>query len=142
MGGLDVNTHIGFFEIVPDRSRASLLLLIEEKIAPGNTITLVNSDTWSAYRNAINAIPVIPPFNHLSVNHRENFVDPQTGACTNHIERWWREVKQKMKRMCGMSEEALPGYLDEFLWRQLRGKTPDEAFDNILNDIWEWYPVP
>ena len=36
----------------------------------------------------------------------------------------------------------LSAYMDEFLWRQLRGKILQEAFDNVLIDIWEWYSVP
>jgi hypothetical protein len=28
------------------------------------------------------------------------------------------------------------------MWRQQRGKTAAESFDNILTDIAEWYKVP
>lgn len=111
--------------------------IIEDTILPGSVI---HSDGWRAYQG-IPAIPVIPPYTHHVVNHQVNFVDPLTGATTNHIERWWKECKQKLKRMNGVPRESLPSYLDEFMWRQIRGKKGNEAFDRLLEDISNWYIV-
>ena len=36
-------------------------------------------------------------YQHLTVNHTYNFVDPITGAYTNHIESVWQKAKQKHK---------------------------------------------
>ena len=83
-----------------------------------------------------------PPYTHKTVNHSQNFVDPVSGACINHVECMWKNAKQQFKRMSGTSENLLPSYLEEFMWRQLRGKTAVESFDNILTDIAEWYKVP
>lgn len=136
-GGVDPATNIGFLQIVPDRSANTLLALIEQYIAPGTTI---HSDEWAAY-NGVAAIPVIPPFTHNTVNHQVHFVDPITGATTNHVECYWKNMKKKLKQMSGTTANLLPSHLDEFLWRQVRGRTPDEAFDNIFVDIAEQYPV-
>ena len=117
--------------MVEDRSANSLLPLIEQYIAPG---TEIHSDMWRVY-NGISAIPVIPPFTHRTVNHYENFVDPTTGATTNHVERMWKEVKQKFKKLNGTTASLLPSYMDEFVWRQLRENTFNDAFNNILQEI-------
>lgn len=136
-GGYDTTTGVGFLHIVPDRSANSLLPLIEQYIAPGSTI---HSDQWAAY-NGIAAIPMIPPYVHLTVNHQQNYVDPITGATTNHVECFWKNMKMKLKQMHGTRVELLPSHLDEFMWRQLRGPNGAEAFVNILGDIAEQFPI-
>ncbi|KAL3095349.1 hypothetical protein niasHS_007448 [Heterodera schachtii] len=80
-------------------------------------------------------IPTIPmpPYRHVWVNHTENFIDPATGACTNMVEGFWKNAKQKNKAMSGTSAELLPGYLDEFQWRQFYGKKTAEVFNNGTN---------
>lgn len=95
---------------------------------------------WPAY-NAIGAISVISPYTHLTVNYSQNFVEPITGACTNYVEGFWKNAKQKNKQMCGTSENMLSSYLDEFMWRQVNDKKTIEAFDNILLQISTYYPI-
>ena len=53
----------------------------------------------------------------------------------------WREAKSMLKKINGTSDEMLPRHLDEFMWRQLRGKTGEESFSSILTDISEWFIV-
>ena len=75
---------------------------------------MIHSDQWAGYMHgAIAAIPVIPPYIHQSVNHAQNFVDPLTGAHTNHVENYWKNLKMKFKSMSGTSRELIPGYIDE-----------------------------
>lgn len=56
-------------------------------------------------------------FVHFSVNHSVNFVDPESGAHTQNIERSWREVRSNVPRY-GRSEQHYAGYLCEFLWKR------------------------
>ena len=45
-------------------------------------------------------------------------MDPSSGVHTQAIEGYWLRVKAKLKRMRGTTPEMLPGYLDEFMWRE------------------------
>jgi transposase-like protein len=137
-GGYDRTTKMSFLILVDNRSSNTLLPLIQEFVCPGSEI---HTDCWAAY-NGIRDIQVNPPYSHLRVNHSENFTDPLTGACTNHIEVLWKHAKKKLKMVNGSSENLMPSYLDEFSWRQLRGKKQSDAFNNILVDISLWYVVP
>ena len=76
--------------LVDDCSAATLLPLIQQFIAPGS---IIHSDEWAAYRN-ITQMNMVPPYQHLTVNHLVNFVDSLTGCTTNHIEAMWKNCKQ------------------------------------------------
>ena len=129
---------VGFFFLilVPDRSQETLLPIIRRYIRPG---TLIISDEWRGYLN----IPSIDGGNyyHQTVNHSRNFVDPETRAHTQNVENLWKNLKQKFKRMLGVHGTQLESHIDEFLWRNMFGKTAKEAFDNVLLHISEWYAV-
>ena len=51
------------------------------------SISLLIRDMWAAYNGIQQALPPNQvPYQHLVVNHSQNFVDPVTQACTNHVE--------------------------------------------------------
>jgi transposase-like protein len=58
-----------------------------------------------------------------------------------NVESYWNRVKIKLKKMKGCHSQHLPGYLDEFMWRERYGTTAAEAFENIVRDIAFQYPV-
>lgn len=70
-GGYERETGNIFVVAVPDRTEETLLRLINQWILPGTTIM---SDCWRSY-NCLNS----KGFQHLTVNHSMNFVDPDTG---------------------------------------------------------------
>ena len=125
---------LGFVEVVQTRDAATLLPIIRQHIAPGST---VHSDEWRAY----NCIQSSSGLTHGVVNHSLHFVDPTTGIHTQHVESYWNRIKIKLKRMRGCHSHELPGYLDEFMWRERHGQTSDDAFFNIMRDIAQQYPV-
>ncbi|XP_071575579.1 uncharacterized protein [Temnothorax nylanderi] len=75
--------------------------------------TTIMSDCWRSY-NCLNN----EGFQHLTVNHSMNFVDPDTGAHTQHIERVWREVRANIPRY-GTRTSHLVGYLAEYLFKRV-----------------------
>lgn len=137
-GGIAPSTGRAFLQLVDDRSSDTLLPLIQQYIRPGS---IIQSDEWPSYNGIAMISGIDPPYQHQTVNHSKNFVDPQTGACTNHIESLWGKAKQKLKAMFGVQKSMLQGYLDEFLWFQIHGCTATNALENILLHISEVYSV-
>lgn len=70
-GGYERESKKIFMVPVEDRTTDTLLKCIKEWILPG---TVVISDCWKAYNCLSN-----DGFQHLTVNHSYNFVDPDTG---------------------------------------------------------------
>ncbi|CAM1308498.1 Uncharacterised protein r2_g1846 [Pycnogonum litorale] len=141
-GGICVETKEVFMLAVPNRSAATLIPLINQYIRPG---TIIFSDEWRAYRRIQDeGVEGAPNYRHETVNHSRNFVDPETGVHTQHIERLWRSAKVRNKRHCGTDREMLPGYLAEFLWRRhscsIIYNYGRNIFDSILSDMVEFYP--
>ncbi|XP_071633117.1 uncharacterized protein [Temnothorax longispinosus] len=74
--------------------------------------TTIMSDCWKSY-NCLNS----EGFQHLTINHSMNFVDPDTGAHTQNIERVWREVRANIPRY-GTRSSHLVGYLAEIFFKR------------------------
>ena len=43
--------------------------------------------------------------------------------------------------MRGCVSDQIPSYLDEFMWMERFGKTPQQAWLNIMREIAQQYPV-
>ena len=127
---------LGLLRIVPDRTRTTLLPIIQAHTLPG---TIIHSDDYSTYWNAVGQLPNV--IQHRVVNHSLNFVDPLTGVHTQHIESYWNRVKCKFKRMMGVERGQMASYLDEFMWRERYGETDMQCYTNIMRDIAQQYPV-
>ena len=67
--------------LVERRDKGTLIPITRNQILPG---TCVMSDMWKAY-DCLQG----EGYNHLTVNHSQNFVDPDTGAHTQRIENTW-----------------------------------------------------
>ena len=128
-GGLCRETKACFLVPVERRDKETLLPIIRAQILPG---TRVMSDLWRSYDCLKDE-----GYEHLTVNHSLNFVDPDTGAHTQGIENTWWGVKRSYPRT-GTSKELFESYLQEFMWRKHYGENP---FGNILKHIAELYNV-
>lgn len=85
------------FFLYPDPNRTAVMVLtvICEGILPRTTIL---SNVWNSYVG----IEKIPGMNyqHLTVNHSENFVDPDERAHTQRVESMWAVAKHRNRRQC------------------------------------------
>jgi len=111
-GGLCRETKECFLVQVPDRTMTTLLNAILLNIKKGTTIY---SDCWRAYNSSELEKA---GFKHFTVNHSKNFVDPQSGAHTQSVERLWGSAKWQNKKHRGTARHHLKSYLAEFMWRQ------------------------
>ncbi|XP_018398121.1 PREDICTED: uncharacterized protein LOC108776107 [Cyphomyrmex costatus] len=128
-GGYERDTKKIFLVPVADRTEETLTQVIEEWILPGTTIM---SDCWKSYKN-LNS----KNFQHLTVNHSINFVDPDSGAHTQHIERVWREVRSNIPRY-GTRSKHLVDYLAEYLFKRVHKY--NERLQSFFCVIAELYP--
>ena len=86
--------------LVENRRRRDLVPLIAHHVKVGSTII---SDEWRAYRNALPQLG----YTHFTVFHSVSYVDAQTGAHTQHIERAWRTVKENVWRLRGNRKNSI-----------------------------------
>ena len=120
--------------VVPDRTKNTLLPIIQQYIRPGTTIM---SDEWAAYHD----IGKIPGYSHETVNHSQNFVDPTSGAHTQSIEGHWSCTKRMIRKQGVMntSPTLFPTYLVECLWRRRYERS--DLFEKLMEHIIEIYPL-
>lgn len=131
-GGYDQQTKEGFLVPVPRRDAATLLPIIQQWVFPNTTVW---SDMWAAYNNLGQL-----GYQHGTVNHSLNFVDPVTGVCTNRVEAMWQRSKSKFKAMHGPTNRAMiPDYLAEFMWAQRFGGP--QAYFNFWSQVAMMYQV-
>ena len=128
-GGYDPAEKESFLVTVSNKNAETLLPLIKKYILPGTTVV---SDCWRAYSGIGGE-----GYEHKTVNHKLHFIDPTTKATTNHVERMWKEVKQRNKIECETNRALIDSYLAEFMWRQKFKKDP---FTSLLKQIAEYYP--
>ena len=129
-GGVEVGTpqRRGFLVPVDRRDAATLLPVLQQYVLPGTTVV---SDCWRAY-NTVGRLG----YQHLTVNHALNFVDPIPGACTNHVECYWKNAKMRNKREGGTARTFLDSYLIEYMWRNQFGGNPLQAFFEQLREAY------
>ena len=130
-GGREKDNKGRIFMIpVANRKKETLIKLIKKWIKPGS---IIHSDCWKAYAT-LNKIG----YKHVTVNHSKEFVNKETGACTNKIECDWRHAKVHMPRY-GTHLGQHAGYLAEFMWR--RKNHDKDKFLELLKDMNSTYEL-
>ncbi|KAL2095638.1 hypothetical protein ACEWY4_007786 [Coilia grayii] len=121
-------------KIVRHRSANHLMPHIKRYVRCGSTIV---SDGWRSYHHLRDE-----GYNHLTVNHKECFVDPVTGAHTQNVERLW-VCKSTIWRLRGnRTENLLRDHLNVIEWTYWRGNHHRSGpLAMLLHDIRKQYPV-
>lgn len=110
---------------VPKRNEANLLPIIQSW-CPGGSI--INSDCWGAYHNL-----QANGFNHFTVNHSQNFVDPITQEHTQRIESLWKQCKMFLNTHYYNKSTDLDMYIGEFCFRYNHNKDMFQIANAILS---------
>jgi transposase-like protein len=98
-------------KIVKDRRKETLLPIIENHCRTGSIIC---TDEWRGYTR-ITSIDG-KEFQHRTVCHKSNFVDPVTHTYTNTIEGTWANLRRFLPQH-GVRRRFLHDYLWSFLFR-------------------------
>ena len=88
---------------------STLLTLIQKHVRQGS---IIHTDCWRGYSKLQDN-----GYEHRTVNHSENFVDPSTGTHTQNIESSWRALKRRVTRG-GVMHDALYRHFAEYIWMQ------------------------
>ncbi|XP_064107422.1 uncharacterized protein LOC135216219 [Macrobrachium nipponense] len=131
-GGFERDSKKTFMVPVPDRSRETLVAQIRKWILPG---TKIISDCWAAYSQL-----QLEGYTHETVNHSKNFVDPETGASTQNIERCWRDARADVPKY-GRREDSFVKYLANHLFRRKYPKY-EARFHVFMRAVANLYPPP
>lgn len=125
-GGICTDDKDIFAVIVPDRKKETLEKEILKHIEKGSIII---SDLWNGYSGIEN---LNNDYKHLTVNHSENFVDPDTGADTNEIERLWKELKMCNIKNNGIHRIHIYSHICEFIWRRNEIRNNKDKFEAAI----------
>ena len=83
LGGVESPREIFFFNYCAGYSAKTLTEIVLARVYRGSIIV---TDEWKGYSRLSNYCE------HYTVNHSQNYVDPQTGATTNSIKVTWNGV--------------------------------------------------
>ena len=121
-------------ENVEGRGREQLLPILSKWIKPETTI---HSDRHGAYFNLEQYVDHC--IDHYTVNHKNNYVDPQSGAHTQSVESNWRHCKNSLPDQ-GLRPYMLQSYLSTFCWHRHVKENNLDPFLFFLECIAELYP--
>ena len=129
LGGICRETRECFFVPVEDRTENTLLSIILKYVRLG---TIIHTDCFASYQNL-----VAHGYQHLTVNHTENFVDPDTGACTNLIESTWWAIRRGLPSNSA-GKKYFASHLAEYIWRKKHRDEADQflAFMRAAKDVY------
>lgn len=108
-GILDVTTKKCHIQYVPNRTRETLYPIIRNQIIPGTTIQSDEAQVYSTLNQE--------GFDHCTVCHADNYVNPTDGTTTNHIENFWAHLKIYIQSIYGIDANNLTLHLDEYTYK-------------------------
>lgn len=117
----------GWVEIVPNRTKSTLLNVITRVVREG---TEIHTDEWRGYDDLH-----IHDFTHRKVTHKYHFVDPETRIHTQHVESYNNKIKAKIKKEKGVMSIKRVGFLKRFMFFDLNKERILEAVIDLLKVV-------
>jgi transposase-like protein len=112
LGGVELTEARKLFLVeVPNRRAETLMRIIKKYVHPGS---IIYTDMFASYANLGRELGDL----HFTVNHSQNFVNPETGVHTNTIEGTWSGIKffiNPRRRVRKIIKKCLL----EFIWRRI-----------------------
>lgn len=134
LGGIDRQTRDTFFQVVPNRTKETLLPILIENIHPES---IVISDCWKSYNSVSEHFK-----QHLSVNHSLHFVDPDDSKVhTNSIESQWRVLKRNVLPKNGTNKSLYSSYFSMWCVKKKYLKDVPCPFKAFLELIKRVHPL-
>ncbi|KAG0439019.1 hypothetical protein DMUE_2726 [Dictyocoela muelleri] len=100
IGGIEKGTNKTLIVPVERINANTIIQVIVNNVLPGKIIII---DQWRAYSTAFRSLP---NYQHLSVNHSLNFLDPINAEIhTQTIEGFWSQTKKIIRDRNGISQE-------------------------------------
>lgn len=90
----------------------TLLPVIQRYVLPGTTVV---SDLWGGYSRLEG---LSEEYQHLTVNHSVNSVNPESVTHTTTVEGFWQKLKHSNKRRYGTQRSLFEEYIWEFMWKR------------------------
>jgi len=82
--------------MIKDRTKSTIIPIINQVVRAGS---IIHTDEAKVY------ITLKENYEHSSVCHKYNFVDPESGVHTQHVESYNNKIKAKIKSMRGIDED-------------------------------------
>ena len=115
-----------FVESVQSRDAETLREVISRHVAPGS---IIHTDMWRGYLGLESL-----GYEHQTVNHSENFRDPETGVNTNTVEGTNNALKISVPSR-NRTTDFIDEHLTTFIWRRKNSHELWIAFLRALRDV-------
>lgn len=132
IGLIDRVTKKCHIEWVPDWTRETVFPIICRHVIPG---TQIHTDEARIYATLNQE-----GFEHRTVCHNDNYVDPVDGTHTNAIENFWSHLKIKVCKLYGVQNQNLGAHLDEHIFRW-NYKFDGPMYELLLQEISQHYAI-
>ena len=109
LGIYDVDTKVEILDWIQNRSHNEIIPKVESHVERGSDIVTDELRTYNCLATR--------GYTHRTVNHTRSFVAPD-GTHSNHVEGYFSRGKAFLRKRTAKRLDAIPSYLDEFMWRE------------------------
>lgn len=127
---VDGESRRPILKLVKNRSSRTLIHHIRKHVRPSAAIL---TDEWRAYKDKLSRYG----YRQFTVCHQQNFINPHTGAHTQHVERAWQTYKHHIWRLRGnRTTGSLQAHLKMIQWFYWLGvRHSNGVLGRLVHDI-------